>query len=465
MWSFDLSQYESVWKLVIQFSILLVALIIGNTLRRLIPFLSKAFIPSALIGGLLLFLLNTFIYVVFKIDLVDERIMQIITYHALGFGFVAMSLKIINKDENSKTKAISIFQNGALTGATYMLQAVLGIGVSLLFFAFGGELFYDAGILLPLGFGQGPGNALTWDLNFSSRGFFDGYGSVGLTIASVGFIVASIIGVIYINIFKRKGEIKVVDAKLERTIRDFETEDEIEDSESVDKASIQIAFIFAAYLLAFGIMYFFAKVSDWTGVLLFNNVAWGFNFIWGVITATLIKLVIKLLRKKRIMKRNYINNYQMDRISGFCFDMMIIAGVAAIDIDVVSKYAWFIIIICLVGALATVVYVRIITNLCYKDFAHEAFLVNFGTLTGTASNGMILLREVDPTFKTEASNIFILSQFPAMLFVAPLLLLLTMSSESLLGCFISLGIFLVLFIGYTVFLVVSAKMQNKKRVK
>ena len=319
MWSFDLTQYDSVWKFVIQVCLLFAFLLIGNMLRRSIPFLRKGFVPSALIGGLLLFGLNALIYGVWEYDLVNERIMQIITYHALGLGFIAMSLKILDKD-GKKINTLAVMQNGALTGGAYMLQAILGIILSLIFFKIGGELFYDAGVLLPLGFGQGPGNALTWDINFTNMGVFDGNGSVGLTIASVGFIVASIFGVIYINIFKHKGQIKITEGKRERLLSDFEDENEIEDSESVDKTSIQVAFIFLAYLMAYGIMVFFAKISDWTGVALFNNVAWGFNFIWGVITATIVKLTVKKLHKKKILHRRYINNYQMDRISGFCFD-------------------------------------------------------------------------------------------------------------------------------------------------
>ena len=97
-------------------------------------------------------------------------------------------------------------------------KAILGIIISFVFFASGADLFFDAGILLPLGYGQGPGNALTWDLNFTSAGVFDGNGSVGLTIASIGFIVASIVGVIYINIYKRKGEIKILEVKKTKEI-------------------------------------------------------------------------------------------------------------------------------------------------------------------------------------------------------------------------------------------------------
>ena len=454
-WSFDLLQFDSVWKAILQICLLLGFLLFGNMLRKLIPFLRKGNVPSALIGGLLLFLFNLALEPA-GINLVDKRIMQIITYHALAIGFAAMAMKTAKKD--NRTSVMHAIQNGALTGGTYMLQGFVGILISLIFFWAGSNLFFDSGALLPLGFGQGPGNALSWDINFTVMdNSFQGQGSVGLTIASIGFIVASIGGVVYINVFKHKKQIVAKQATLQRKVADFEDEMEIADSESVDKMSIQVAWVLLSYAFAFGIMFFFAKLTDWTGVALFNSVAWGFNFIWCVITATLIKLLLNLLFNKKVIKEKYINNYQMDRISGFAFDVMIVAGVAAIDIKVVADYIWLIVALCVVGTIVTFVYIRFICKICFKDFEHEAFLTNFGALTGTASNGMIFLREIDPNYETPMNNVYIVSQFPAMVFVAPLLLLLNFSAESLTGCYISLGIFIGLFILYTLFLILSGK--------
>ena len=59
-WSFDLLQYDSVWKFILEIALLLLFLLVGNLLRRVIPFLRKAFIPSALLGGILLLLINLF---------------------------------------------------------------------------------------------------------------------------------------------------------------------------------------------------------------------------------------------------------------------------------------------------------------------------------------------------------------------------------------------------------------------
>ena len=76
------------------------------------------------------------------------------------------------------------------------------------------------------------------------------------------------------------------------------TGNEIPDNESIDKFSIQMGFVAFAYAIAFGIMCLLAVISDFT-----NSIAWGFNFIWAVIGATLIKLVVKILRKTNIQKK------------------------------------------------------------------------------------------------------------------------------------------------------------------
>lgn len=451
-WDFTLTNYDSVWKLLVQIGLVVIFLFLGNMIRNLIPFLKKSLIPSALIGGLLLLVVDI-ICKQFDFKLIDQQFMQVLTYHGLGIGFIAMSLKMNKKGKTSTIKSI---ENGVMTGGAYMLQAFLGLAITICLFLItknaSKPTFYASGLLLPLGFGQGPGNALTWDINFSNLEngtLFSGGGSVGLSIASIGFIVASLFGVIYINYYKRKGSIKVEEdrSSLNRNVLDFEEQNEIPDAESIDKFSVQIGLVAISYALAFGLMCGLGAISNFT-----NSIAWGFNFIWGVLTANLVKLLLNLLKKKNIIKRRYINNYQMDRISGFAFDVMIVAGVAAISIENVKDYIVPLIILCVVGAISTFIYVKVVCKHCFKGIEHEMFVTNFGTVTGTASNGMILLKEIDPNTKTPASSLFIVSQLPATICVAPLLLLLTFASSSFNNALIALAIFFALFVGYTIFL-------------
>ncbi|MBR1994328.1 MAG: hypothetical protein IJ990_02160 [Alistipes sp.] len=78
--------------------------------------------------------------------------------------------------------------------------------------------------------------------------------------------------------------------------------------------------------------------------------------------------------------------------------------------------------------------------------------MSFGTLTGTASNGMILMKEIDPSLRTPTSSLYILSNFPAMVMIAPLLLLLSFAGSSLTHAVIACAIFFLLWSAYTVFL-------------
>lgn len=464
-WDFTLANYDAVWLFMVQLGLLLLFLMLGNILRRTIPLFRKCLIPSALLGGALLLAVDI-IAKQFGLVLVNNRLMQVITYHCLAIGFASMSLK--TEKSTHKTNRAQVLEFGALQGGTYMLQAFVGLGITLVLFLLtrGGDnvVSYICGLILPLAYGQGPGNALSWDINFTNTpaAQFAGNGSFGLSLASIGFVVASVFGVLYINIHKKRGTLFIRKGSVsEETVSQSEPgAEEIPDNESVDKFTIQAGFVALAYALSFGFMCLLGVLSDFT-----NSIAWGFNFLWASLAAMLIKFVVKQLRKRSLMHRVYINNYQMDRISGFSFDLMIVAGVAAIEINDIKNYILPIVILSLVGMVITYIYIRRVAKECFKGFEHEFFLMSFGTMTGTASNGMILMKEIDPGLKTPTSSLYILSNFPAMVMIAPLLLFLSFSAQSLGNAVIACGVFFALWSAYTVYLfrrkIFKKKYSNK----
>ena len=451
-WDFTLANYGAVWAFLVQLGLLLLFLMLGNILRRTIPLFRKCLIPSALLGGALLLIVNI-IAKQFDFFLVDMRLMQVITYHCLAIGFAAMSLK--TEKSAHKTNKAQILEFGALQGGTYMMQAFVGLGITIVLFLitrYGKQVIsYICGLVLPLAFGQGPGNALTWDINFTNTPAtqFAGNGSFGLSLASIGFVVASVFGILYINIYKKRGTLHVRNSRPTDTFVDQTNPcgNEIPDNESVDKFTLQAGFVALAYALSFGFMCLLGILSDFT-----NSIAWGFNFLWASLAAMLIKFVVKRLQRHNLMHRVYINNYQMDRISGFSFDLMIVAGVAAIEINDIKNYILPVVTLSVIGAVITYIYIRKVTKECFKGFEHEMFLMSYGTLTGTASNGMILMKEIDPGLRTPTSSLYILSNFPAMVMIAPLLLLLGFACKSFMNAVIACAIFFVLWIAYTVYL-------------
>lgn len=449
-WNFSLANYDAVWLFMVQLGLLLLFLMLGNLLRLKIPAFKKCLIPTALLGGALLLIVNI-IGKQFGIKLVDYRIMQVITYHCLAIGFASMSLK--TEKSSHKTNKAQVVEYGALQGGCYMLQAFIGLGITLILFMLtrhGDKIVsYICGLILPLAYGQGPGNALTWDINFTNTpaAMFAGNGSFGLSLASLGFVVASVFGVLYINIHKNHGNLYVRKGGPAKEYEMISDADEVPDNESVDKFTLQLGFVAMAYALSYGFMCFLGSLSNFT-----NNIAWGFNFLWASVAAMLIRFVVKRLRKCNLMERGYINNYQMDRISGFSFDLMIVAGVAAIEINDIKNYILPIVLLSVAGTIITYIYIRQVAKECFKGFEHEFFLMSFGTLTGTASNGMILMKEIDPGLRTPTSSLYILSNFPGMVMIAPLLLLLNFAVQSVTNAIISFVIFFVLWFAYTVFL-------------
>ena len=451
-WDFTMANYDAVWGFLVQLGLLLLFLMLGNILGRTVPLFRKCLIPSALLGGALLLIINL-ITKQFGLVLVDNRLMQVITYHCLAIGFASMSLK--TEKSTHRTNKVQVLEFGALQGGCYMLQAFVGLGITLLLFLLtrhGDKVVsYICGLILPLAYGQGPGNALSWDINFTNTpaAQFAGNGSFGLSLASIGFVVASVLGVLYINIYKTRGELYVRKYRIGDDAIDLTNPSgqEIPDSESVDKFTIQAGFVALSYALSFGFMYLLGILSDFT-----NSIAWGFNFLWASLAAMLIKLVVKQLRKNNLMHRGYINNYQMDRISGFSFDLMIVAGVAAIEINDIKNYIIPVLLLSVTGAVITYIYIRLVSKECFKGFEHEMFLMCYGTMTGTASNGMILMKEIDPSLRTPTSSLYILSNFPAMIMIAPLLFLLSFAAGSPKNAVIACIIFFVLWFSYTVYL-------------
>ncbi len=193
------------------------------------------------------------------------------------------------------------------------------------------------------------------------------------------------------------------------------------------------------------------------------DLIWGFNFLLGSLLALVTRQILNLLGRKKIIHRELTNNFLLDRISGFMFDMMIIAGVAAIDWNQFSSMWWQLLIICTVGAVATFAYIRLVSNHIYKGYEHEGFISMFGMLTGTASNGMILLREIDPKLETPAASNMVYSGLPAIAFGGGLLLLLGYCPKGLVQSIVTFAILLVAFVVFTLILFRNKIFRRKKR--
>lgn len=461
----DLSEFK-VWESLIQISILLVAVIFATLLRRKVKFIKNSLLPSSVIAGIIIFILK---FIPPVAEFIDSSFMEVITYHCLGLGFIALALKSKGKEEEQK-KTMVIMDTGITTVNTYLVQAIIGLGLSLvLSVTIFKDLFYAAGLLLPMGFGQGTGQALNIGTVFENFGFENGRG-FGLSIAAIGFLVACLVGVIYLNYLRKKGRLSVQEARIANNKLDTDIYDEKEAplNESVDKLTVQVGVILLVYVIVYLVILGTSTLAvNYLGNFGKNTIKpllWGFNFLFGSIFGMLIRKIFNSLHSKGYMKHKWLNNYYLNRLSGFFFDIMIVAGIAAIDWQNLKGVLIPLIIICALGTIGTFFYLKFICKKLYPEYEHEAFFSMFGMLTGTASTGMILLREIDPNFETPAANNLVLQQVPAIAFGAPLLLLMSFAGENITNSLIVFGIVMGMFVVYNIILLRKYifKKRNKK---
>ena len=453
----------SLWNPVIQLGIVAALIILSNILRRKVKFIKRSLMPTAVIAGFVLLIIKTT-----GLINIDPVFLEKITYHALGFGFIALSLKVPEQD-TSDTPLVGA-KSGALIVGTYLVQAVSGLVITLtLAYTFMPDLFKASGVLLAMAYGQGPGQANNIGTLYEQAGMAGGK-SFGLSLAAAGFLCACIFGVIYLNVLSKKG--KLVRVKDKRnisgsiTVDTYQHENEIPIAESIDKFSIQVALVGMVYLLTFLLTLGIESLAGLVSEGLRNTVSsfvWGFNFILGSLVAIIVRSCIGGLRKSKLMTRQYQNNYLLSRISGLAFDLMIITGIASINIDDLQGYWVPFILLAVIGGVLTFLYLKVMCNKLYPNYKYEAFLGMFGMLTGTISSGVLLLREIDPEFETPASNQLVVGSSFGIAFGFPVLLLVKYAANGESAVWIGFGLAALYLVALTLFVLFAGKKKNKKK--
>ncbi len=431
----------STWGFFNLLAVLMLSLLLGNMLKRSVPALQASLIPTSVLGGGILLAIACIYKAVTGDEMFDTPFfggrgtayLEMLTYHMLALGFTASALKS-SDSKMTKERTTEIFNTGLTTVATYLLQAFVGMVVCMVFARFMEDLLEAAGLLLALGYGQGTGQAMNYGSIYETDYGFVGGKSFGLTVAAMGFLCASIGGVIHLNVLKRKGKISL-DKGTGGSSEQVEGENEIPMQESIDKFTVQIALVVVAYLMAYVMMYVLGELIP--GM---KSTIYGFNFLLGVVSATLLKGGIDFFHKRNIIHRAYKNNFLLTRATNFFFDIMVTAGIAAIRMSIVGKYWAVLLVMGLIGMVVTYIYIHFVCRKLFPSYCEQQFLGMYGMLTGTASTGVILLREIDGDFKTPVSDNLVYQNFPAMIFGFPILLLATMAPAK---PYLTLGIVIV----------------------
>ena len=441
---------HALWNIIIQFGLIAGAVLFANFLRQKVPFIRKSLMPIAVLAGFLLLALK---YT--GLISIDGALFEMLVYHGIALGFIAMSLRVPVREAAGGD--LTGLKSGAVIVSTYLIQGVFGLMITLLLsYTLMPGLFKGAGLLLPMGYGQGPGQANNVGSSYEALGFAGGR-SFGLSIAAAGYLVACVVGVVILNLLARKNKIPSArQTAPEHFPPDyFQSVDEIPISDSIDKLSVQICMVLlvylATYLAARGLTAGIAALSPGLAGTV-NTLIWGFNFIIGSALAILLRVLLENGKKRGLIRRQYQNNYLLNRISGFFFDIMIVAGIASINLEDIRGLWLPFLLLTAGGAVVTWLHLRFVCKKVYPGYYYEGLISMYGMLTGTISSGVLLLREIDPNLETPAANNLVVGSSFGIILGAPVLILVGLAPKSDLLCWVTLGL-AALYMGLLVLLI------------
>ena len=141
-------------------AVLLASLLAASMLKRAFPVLKASLIPTSVLGGGLLILVAGIYKAITGNIMFDTAffggngtaMLELLTYHTLALGFIASTFKPA-QGKMTRQRTAEIFNTGVTTVATYLLQGIVGMGITMIAALFMKGFFRVAGLLLPFGYG------------------------------------------------------------------------------------------------------------------------------------------------------------------------------------------------------------------------------------------------------------------------------------------------------------------------
>ena len=372
--------------------IIAVFMLAGFFVREIFKPVQKLFLPSSLIGGLILLVLGPQILNLVEVPASCAKLPNVlidIVMASLVFG--------VNFD---KDKLVSYLDYVCVPMPIYGLQMALGVGIGYLLQQTWPGLPTGWGIMGVFSFHGGHGTAAAAASTFEKLGV-EGNMSVGMVLSTVGLVVAMAVGMTIVNIGVRKGwatyvkEPKAQPSYFYGGVLPEEKRTSIgrtvTTSISINHLALQAAWLLSALYL---------------GRVLFKSVGAVIPFVAtlpsvlrGVFGGAVLWKLIQIFKLEK-----YVDLKTISLISGFLLEVVVFTAMATLDMDFISTY---IVPIIIYSAIMVIVTVPTVLFCAYKFCHHEWFekaVMAFGAATGNTSTGLALVRAVDPDSQSSAGD-------------------------------------------------------------
>jgi len=465
-WELDVNLKD----VILDFTYLSLFLMVGTTLRRYVPFFQRFLIPNNILGGFFGLLVGSQVLGIIELD--ADRLGTYV-YHFLALTFIAMGLR------KEKTK----WGKGPLSKTNITILCYLGQGLSGLLIAMlliktvFPDLFPGIGLLVPLGFGMGPGLAYamgsSWEV-YQGTEVFPGGGLVGLTMASIGYLIAFFAGLAFITWGIRTGRTKLIkgmDQVTDDLRRGILKDSELPiagkltmATEAIEPMAFQVGLIGTVYLLTYVLVNYLSGLMLANGLDGFVATLWSFHFIFAILLTLAVRRILDMTG------RSYtIDTGLMNRSAGILIDYLVTASIAAISVAVVKMYWLPILLMSVAGGFITWAIIWWASYRAYDDYPFERFVGVFGEMTGTINSGLVLIRVTDPQFETNVAEDSIYGSGLTIFVGFPLLIVLNLPmnlwGNTLQGYWYTMGIFVLYAIVIIIFWRLIGYLSFKKTLE
>ncbi|HCH62121.1 MAG TPA: hypothetical protein DFR83_04905 [Deltaproteobacteria bacterium] len=403
-------------------------LILGaRQLHRSIPAVRALAVPPVLVAGLLGLLLGGGGLGVLPLQ---SDLLEMVVYHSLPIIYIAMGLRRAVPSGRPTSSAggglvarlrqmvsavpPAVRSIGLAIPILAMSQGIIGLLVVLAWNGVVGPLHPGVGIMVPLGFSQGPGQALSLGKAWEGMGMVEG-AQIGLAMATLGYVFCALFGVAYFHIARWRGwtdgaETDAADGN------DAKRVTESEEGGEMERLSVQLAIVGAVYLVVWFIL---SGVAGLLGDGQNAGMVYGFHFIIALLVALALRKVAD-----RTRWADFADDRLMGRIAGVAVDVGAVCAIAAVRPDRVGSALLPVLLLALVGVTVTVVICLWLARRIFPTHPLSHSLVLFGAMTGTLPTGLALLRLTDPDLSGPAARNMVAGASLSVLFAAPVLLVL-----------------------------------------
>ncbi|CAM3720531.1 sodium/glutamate symporter [Aeromicrobium ponti] len=392
------------------FILLSIFLLIGTFLRAKVPLFQKMFLPASVIGGFIGLLLGPIVLGDYAILPIPQDWLSIASLlpglliipvvASVPLGLKSAKNSVGSGKGNTTRNILIMFLILGLIGA---VQNLIGVGTHYFFKLTGmvSDAYVTLGTELQAGFSGGHGTAGVVGslLQSMNQPYWETAQGVAVTTATVGMIGGILVGIALINFAARRNytnfiksteslpeEMKVGYQKDVNKQASFGRETTL--SSSVDTLAYHLSLIFG---VSGGAMLLVHYLKVWGVPVLSLIPAWAYAIL-------LMYAVWGLMQKFKLDWS--VDEKVKSKISGTLTEYAVVAAIISLPVQAVFTYLLPLVTMMVIGLAVTAVLAYFLCKKYFGEYWFERSMAVLGTCSGVFITGLLLLKMVDPDFKS-----------------------------------------------------------------